>query len=90
MEGKDCVKNAHAALGKGGMSSKLEAARMVTSAGEAMIVADGRMENLLQRLLAAEDLGTLFVPGKQKRSSRSRWIKQTRYALSNRPGPSSR
>jgi glutamate 5-kinase len=74
------VRAEKSALGKGGMSSKLEAARMVTSAGEAMVVANGRMENLLPRLLGGEDVGTLFVPGKQKRSSRSRWIGSVRPA----------
>jgi glutamate 5-kinase len=61
-------------LGKGGMNSKLEAARTVTGAGEAMVVADGRMENILTRILEGDEVGTLFVPGGQKKSSRSRWI----------------
>jgi glutamate 5-kinase len=65
-------------LGKGGMSSKLQAARTMTDAGEAMIVADGRMTNVLLRLLDGEELGTLFAPAANrrsgKRSGRSRWI----------------
>lgn len=62
------------ALGKGGMDSKLRAARTVTESGEAMIVAHGRMDDLLPRLLDGEELGTLFVPAQKKRSSRTRWI----------------
>jgi glutamate 5-kinase len=62
------------ALGKGGMSSKLEAARVMTDCGEALIVANGRMENILVRVVNGEEVGTLFVPAKRKRSSRSRWI----------------
>lgn len=65
-------------LGKGGMSSKLEAARMVTESGEAMVVADGRMDDVLVRLLAGEELGTLFVPAGKKRPGRSRWISSVR------------
>jgi glutamate 5-kinase len=61
-------------LGKGGMNSKLEAARTVTGAGEAMVVADGRMENILARIVEGEEIGTLFVPAGAKKSSRSRWI----------------
>jgi glutamate 5-kinase len=68
------VRKEKSQLGKGGMDSKLNAARMVTDAGEAMVVADGRMENVLVRLLDHEPLGTLFVPSPKKRSSRSRWI----------------
>ncbi|MDP9174007.1 MAG: glutamate 5-kinase [Planctomycetota bacterium] len=67
-------------LGKGGMESKLAAAKMVTDAGEAMIVADGRMTDVLPRLLAGEPVGTLFVPAGKKRSSRSRWIGAVRPA----------
>ena len=73
-DAQQLVRAEKARLGKGGMSSKLEAARMVTGAGEVMIVADGRMENVLARLLDGEEIGTLFVPARQKRSSRSRWI----------------
>jgi glutamate 5-kinase len=68
--------------GKGGMDSKVQAARMVTDAGESMIVANGRAENILIRLAAGEDQGTLFVPpaDRKKRSSRSRWIGSVRPA----------
>lgn len=66
------------ALGKGGMNSKLDAARMVTESGEAMVVAHGRMENLLVRLLDGDNVGTLFVPGKKRRPSRVRWIGSAR------------
>ena len=66
------------ALGKGGMESKLEAARIVTSAGEPLVVAGGRTPDVLARILSGEALGTLFVPSRQKRSARSRWINAVR------------
>src|SRR6185436_3439644 len=59
---------------------KLDAARLVTDAGEAMIVANGRDEHVLTRILAGEDVGTLFAPSPRKRSSRSRWIGAARPA----------
>jgi glutamate 5-kinase len=67
-------------LGKGGFNSKLEAARMVSESGEAMVIADGRMENILLRVLDGEEVGTLFLPGARKLSSRSRWIGSVRPA----------
>ena len=67
-------------MGKGGMSSKLEAARLVTSVGESMIVADGRVADVLPRLLAGEGLGTMFVPSAPKRAGRGRWIGSARAA----------
>ena len=72
------VRAEKSALGKGGFNSKLEAARIVTESGEALIVADGRAENVLPRLLDGETLGTMFLPVGPKRSSRSRWIGSVR------------
>ena len=68
------VRAEKSALGKGGMDSKLSAANMVTDAGEAMVVADGRSKDVLTRILDFELTGTLFMPCAKKRSSRSRWI----------------
>lgn len=79
-EARELVRAEKSALGKGGFNSKLEAARMVTESGEAMIVADGRAENILLRLLDGEQVGTLFVPAPRKLSSRSRWIGSVRPA----------
>jgi glutamate 5-kinase len=65
-------------LGKGGMDSKLTAARMMTDAGEAMVVADGRMPDVLLHILDGKEIGTLFTPAGRKRSSRDRWISSLR------------
>src|SRR5688572_23436539 len=46
---KALVRAEKTALGKGGMNSKLEAARMVTDAGEVLVVADGRQPKVLER-----------------------------------------
>jgi glutamate 5-kinase len=80
-QGRELVRTEKSALGKGGMNSKFEAAKTVTDAGEALIVANGRDANVLPRLLDGEALGTLFVPSAaKKRSSRSRWIGAARPA----------
>jgi glutamate 5-kinase len=77
---RELVRAEKSALGRGGMNSKLEAARTVTESGEAMVIADGRMENVLPRVLDGEEIGTLFVPAGRKRSGRSRWIGSARAA----------
>lgn len=59
---------------KGGMLSKLEAARMVTTAGENMIIANGNEPGVISRIMAAEQVGTLFVAKGKAVSSRKRWI----------------
>lgn len=64
-------------LGTGGMLSKIQAARKVTSAGIPMIVARGNSENVLLRLFDGEDHGTYFIPKKEKMASRKCWIAYT-------------
>jgi glutamate 5-kinase len=65
-------------LGKGGMDSKLAAAKTVTDAGAAMIVANGRMPDVLNRIVAGEEVGTLFCGSTRRRSGRTRWIGSVR------------
>jgi glutamate 5-kinase len=77
---RELVRTEKSALGKGGFNSKLEAARQVTEFGEVMVVANGRMTDVLPRLLGGEELGTLFAPAGKKISSRSRWIGSARPA----------
>lgn len=78
-QAQQLVRKEKSQLGKGGMDSKLAAARMVTDAGETMMVVDGRMSEVLTRAISDfELLGTLFVPSPRKRSSRDRWIGSAR------------
>lgn len=58
----------------GGMTTKIEAARIVARAGIPMVVASGRRFDVLQRILAGEDEGTLFKPRPGRLTSRKRWI----------------
>ncbi|MEM1097837.1 MAG: glutamate 5-kinase [Planctomycetota bacterium] len=61
--------------GSGGMASKLEAARVVTEAGEVAVVANGRSKDVVLRLLDGEaGIGTVFAPAARKLDARSRWI----------------
>jgi glutamate 5-kinase len=62
------------ALGTGGMTSKIKAARKVTSAGVPMVIAKGDKPNILLKLFAGQPHGTRFVPSKQKLARRKCWI----------------
>lgn len=64
------------ALGVGGMRSKLKAARLVTAAGEAVIMANGSLPNILDRIFAAEPVGTLFLPHGSSIPAWKRWLGQ--------------
>ncbi|HEU4734423.1 MAG TPA: glutamate 5-kinase [Kofleriaceae bacterium] len=61
-------------VGSGGMASKVSSARIVTRTGVPAIVAPGREPDILPRVLAGADLGTLFVPGPDVLSARKHWI----------------
>ncbi len=61
-------------LSKGGMASKLEAARMVTAAGESVIIASGHQAGNLTRIMAGESVGTLLLAGGKSVSPWKRWI----------------
>jgi glutamate 5-kinase len=61
-------------VGSGGMASKVNSARIVTRTGVPAIVAPGREPDVVSRVLAGADLGTLFVPGADVLSARKHWI----------------
>ncbi|HEY1547446.1 MAG TPA: glutamate 5-kinase [Kofleriaceae bacterium] len=62
-------------VGSGGMRSKVGSARIVTRTGVPAIIAPGREPDVIARVLAGDDLGTLFVPAKPDvLSSRKHWI----------------
>ncbi len=63
--------------GKGGMASKLNAAAIATGAGENVIIASGRRPDTLQRILAGETVGTLFLAQGTTVKARKRWIGYT-------------
>lgn len=61
-------------LAKGGMISKIEAAEMVMNSGIDMVIADGRQENILRRIIDGEEIGTFFCSKHGHLRSRKRWI----------------
>jgi len=62
------------AFGMGGMSSKIQTAKKVTTSGIPMVIASGLKPNILKKLFEGRDMGTLFLPGKEKMGSRKCWI----------------
>ena len=75
-EARSLAEAAGSRLGSGGMASKIEAASLVTRAGEVAVIARAKAPNVLADLLAGRDVGTIFLPAERKMSSRRRWIGQ--------------
>lgn len=57
----------------GGMRTKLAACSIAEKAGCQVVLAHGREPEVLPRILAGEEIGTLFLAGK-KLKNRTRWI----------------
>jgi glutamate 5-kinase len=68
------VRDSVTGLSKGGMASKLEAARIATTAGENVIIANGRTAGNLARIARGEQVGTLFLAQGQAIPAFKRWI----------------
>jgi len=68
------VRSTKSDVGTGGMASKLEAARRGTLAGAHVVIADARKEDVLARILAGEDEGTLFVASSARLTAKKHWI----------------
>jgi glutamate 5-kinase len=58
----------------GGMATKLEAAQKAAASGIPMVIASGREEGILGRVLAGEVVGTYFAPKADRLAARKRWI----------------
>jgi glutamate 5-kinase len=61
-------------LGTGGMMTKIEAAKLATASGVATVIANGRKDDVLNKIISGERLGTLFKPVKCRLDSRERWM----------------
>ncbi len=59
--------------GRGGMRTKLEAAKVVTHSGGYVKIANGKEPQIIRRLFEGENLGTTFYPAEQL-SQKRRWI----------------
>jgi glutamate 5-kinase len=70
----ELVRDRAGGVSKGGMTSKLEAARLATSAGENVIIACGRTPHILSKIVAGEPIGTLFLAQGKTVGARKRWI----------------
>lgn len=61
-------------MGVGGMKAKIQAAKIAMNAGIPMVIANGGAENILLRIIEGEQVGTLFMPKKEKMNDRALWI----------------
>jgi len=65
---------AGSALGKGGMITKIQAARRAARSGADTIIASGHVINILIRLVDGESLGTHLIAGMNPLAAKKQWL----------------
>lgn len=60
--------------GRGGMKTKLEAARLVTRSGGTVVVANGKTLSIIKQIFSGKETGTIFLPRDEMLSGKKRWI----------------
>ncbi len=61
-------------LGRGGMITKLKAAKLAARSGANTIIAGGRVNQILSRLSEGETLGTMLISDKEPIAARKQWL----------------
>lgn len=61
-------------FGRGGMFSKVQAAKKASMMGIATIVANGKKNQILRQIFDGKEVGTIFLPQRQRISRRKHWI----------------
>jgi glutamate 5-kinase len=65
---------AGSSIGKGGMLTKILAAKRAAKSGASTVIASGRAPNVLMRLAAGESIGTLLVADQERLSAKRQWM----------------
>jgi glutamate 5-kinase len=65
-------------LGTGGMATKIKAAKKASLYGVGTVIINGRTPGLLPRLFDGEELGTYFLPARNRMAAKKHWIAFTK------------
>ncbi len=61
-------------LGRGGMYTKVKAARLASRSGTATVIAAGVVDNVITRVISGGQIGTHFLPDIEPLVARKRWL----------------
>ena len=70
----DAMAGEGGALGRGGMHTKLNAARLASRSGTPTRIASGREPEVLARIAGGEPVGTVLTPGAARLAARKQWL----------------
>ena len=70
----DAIAGEGSALGRGGMATKLSAARLAARSGTSTIIANGRLPDVISKVVEGELVGTFLQTNRQPLSARKQWL----------------
>lgn len=73
-ESLETMASGSGALGRGGMITKVQAARLAARSGTATVVAGGRGRDVLTQISHGAQKGTLFCPANEPLAARKQWL----------------
>jgi len=73
---KECAGHTGGNVGTGGMTSKIQAAQKCMAMGIPMIIAGGKIRDILTDIFHGKDLGTIFLPKETHYHGKKQWLMQ--------------
>lgn len=70
----DAMAGEGGSLGRGGMVTKLRAARLAARSGTQTVIAGGRLPDVMARVTGGENLGTWLRSGRRPDTARKQWL----------------
>lgn len=70
----DLAGDSSSGLGRGGMATKLQAARLAQRSGCSTVIVGGRNQNILTAVADGDDVGTLLTARQQPLAARKQWL----------------
>lgn len=70
----DGIAGEGSALGRGGMATKLSAARLAARSGTSTVIANGRLPAVMTQVAKGELIGTFLQTHRQPQSARKQWL----------------
>ena len=70
----DAMMGGSGALGRGGMQTKLTAARLAARSGAHTVIAGGRNSGIIDAVAAGEEVGTWLLPDQKPLDARKKWL----------------
>lgn len=70
----DAMAGTGSALGRGGMATKLSAARLAARSGTATVIANGRQPDVIAQIAEGVPLGTFLQTHRRPQSARKQWL----------------